>query len=179
MAFLMCSAGTVSLAISCAMQHHFLNPTSINTPRYFFQAMSHPLLLFYLVVQIDLPEIDRQVSFTFDCVRTTRNTSPCLQGLSIQLYMMLQSTTVSFNASSLPSSRRQEWALYRSPQHGSLSHIEKRRSNSTFHLNILPQMVQYSFTSPHLFPNDFQNGLRDVCLFAKLTMGKGGEKGSY
>eukprot|EP00985_Skeletonema_marinoi_P018416 scaffold10288_cov137-Skeletonema_marinoi.AAC.4 len=37
----------------------------------------------------------------------------------------------------------------------------------------------YSFTSPHLFPNDFQNGLRDVCLFAILTMGKGGKKGSY
>ena len=66
MAFLLhkqikCSASTASVAMSCAMQHHFLNSTSITIPRF----------------------VD-----------------------PTQLYMMLQSTTVSFNASSLLSERK-------------------------------------------------------------------------
>lgn len=66
------------LAISCAMQHHFLNPTSVTTPpRYFFHAMSHPLPLFYLVVtQLTFPRSTVKSVSHSTAQEDTRNTSP-------------------------------------------------------------------------------------------------------
>ena len=137
---IMCSASTVSLAISCAMQHHFLNSTSITIPRF----------------------VD-----------------------PTQLYMMLQSTTVSFNASSLPSTRMgslqvsSTWISIARRKKGEsiLLHNRTHRKETcphsgtgtsestnmcrgplllkvinklTFHLTILPQMIFFHLT--HLFP---------------------------
>mmetsp|Transcript_4527 Transcript_4527/g.7782 ORF Transcript_4527/g.7782 Transcript_4527/m.7782 type:complete len:120 (-) Transcript_4527:54-413(-) len=96
--------------------------------------------------------------------------SPCQQRLSIQLYnnSIIQRIIIAVDKNGLFTGLL-NMDLYHTSEKGEAT----APSISTFFRK------WYSFTSPHLFPNDFQNGLRDVCLFAILTMGKGGEKGSY